>query len=463
MQNSKLFYLFNAIHGDDIRRLRKFLKSPYFNNREDVFRLFEYLHINRSDNQALTKEKAYGYLFPEKAYDDAWMNSIMHFLFRCLKQFLIQQEQEEYSNQALLARALRKRKLNRLFEPESLRWEKQLKKESIRNADFHYQEYQYHLEQYEYEHRQRRSGRMNLQEITHTLTTYYLADMLRHACTILTARKVSREEYDLVLVERILSYLGQQGQQLPPAVAVYHQAFLTLSQQDNPDHFPNLIDLIHTHWKQFPPGEARDLYLLAINYCIQQLNRGDRAFIRKALELYQQALNQDLLLEDGILSKFTYNNILMLAIGLKEWEWALHFLEAYRAALPSAERGNLYRYNMAVLYFRKGNYSKAMELLRAVTFPDILYNLNARAMLLRTYYELEEYDALYSLLDSFEVYIRRQKEMGYHKSHYQALLQFTRRLLNLPEGNSASKAELKAAIEAAPATAERAWLLSKLQ
>jgi len=39
-------------------------------------------------------------------------------------------------------------------------------------------------------------------------------------------------------------------------------------------------------------------------------------------------------------------------------------------------------------------------------------------MLLRTYFELEEYDALFSLLDSSEAYIRRQKGMGYHRSHY---------------------------------------------
>ncbi len=164
-----------------------------------------------------------------------------------------------------------------------------------------------------------------------------------------------------------------------------------------------------------------------------------------------------------MLSKFTYNNILMLAIGLQEWEWAKQFLDDYRHALPATERDNLYRYNLAILHFRQGAYAQAMERLRRVTFSDVLYNLNARAMLLRTYYELEEYDALFALLESFEAYIRRQKGMGYHRSHYQALLQFTRRLLDLPKGEKEASAQLKADIEAAPATAERAWLLSKLE
>jgi hypothetical protein len=88
--------------------------------------------------------------------------------------------------------------------------------------------------------------------------------------------------------------------------------------------------------------------------------------------------------------------------------------------------------------------------------------LNARAMLLRNYYELEEYDALFALLDSFEAYVRRQKGMGYHRSHYQALLLFTRRLLHLPEGDKDCRVQFKADIQVAPAKEECGWLLSKL-
>ncbi|MEQ8702278.1 MAG: hypothetical protein RIC19_00070 [Phaeodactylibacter sp.] len=463
MQNSKLYYLFQSIRGDDIRRLRRFLHSPYFNSREDVVRLFEYLHANEAEGALLTKEAAFAHLFPGTTYDDGRMNAVMHFLFKLLKQFLVQREFELESSQPYLTRALRKRKLPRLFEPASKKWKKQLDKAQVRNAGYHFQQYQYQLEKYEYEHRQRRSGRMNLQEITEALTTYYLADILRHGCAMLTAKNISQEAYELDLMQEVLRYLDRTEQAHQPAVAVYHQAFLSLSDLKEPGHFTELLRLIELHWQQFPPSEARDLYLLAINYCIQKLNRGDRAYIRRALELYQLALDRALLIEEGVLSQYTYNNILMLAIGLQEWSWGRQFLEDYRSALPAMERENLYRYNLATLHFRQGAYAEAMELLRRVTFSDVLYNLNARTMLLRTYYELEEYDALFALLDSFEVYIRRQKGMGYHRSHYQALLQFTRRLLHLPEGDKDGRAQLKADIQAAPATAERAWLLSKLE
>ncbi len=116
MQNSKLYYLFQSIRGDDIRRLRRFLHSPYFNSREDVVHLFEYLHANEAEGALLTKEAAFAHLFPGTTYDDGRMNAVMHFLFKLLKQFVVQREFELESSQPYLTRALRKRKLPRLFD-----------------------------------------------------------------------------------------------------------------------------------------------------------------------------------------------------------------------------------------------------------------------------------------------------------------------------------------------------------
>lgn len=51
-----------------------------------------------------------------------------------------------------------------------------------------------------------------------------------------------------------------------------------------------------------------------------------------------------------------------------------------------------------------------MQSLLQVAFKDVLNNLDARRMLLKSYFELGEYNALDSLLDSFSRYIHRQNE-----------------------------------------------------
>ncbi|NUO03453.1 MAG: hypothetical protein HUU01_22805, partial [Saprospiraceae bacterium] len=146
-----------------------------------------------------------------------------------------------------------------------------------------------------------------------------------------------------------------------------------------------------------------------------------------------------------------------------EWDWAAGFLETFKLRLPETERENTYRFNLANLYFRKKDYARAMDLLRHVEFRDKLHNLDARRMLLRMYFETGETDALESLLDSFETYIRRQKDLGYHGENYLNLIRLTRKLLQTPVGEKLTRKKLTTEIVATKALAEREWLLEKIQ
>ena len=74
-------------------------------------------------------------------------------------------------------------------------------------------------------------------------------------------------------------------------------------------HFQELKKLIQQYWKIIPPNEIRDIYLYAINYCIKRLNSGERHFIREAFELFRSGLKNETLLEEGVLSSFSYKNL----------------------------------------------------------------------------------------------------------------------------------------------------------
>ena len=103
-----------------------------------------------------------------------------------------------------------------------------------------------------------------------------------------------------------------------------------------------------------------------------------------------------------------------------------------------------------------------MRLLQKVEFRDVQYNLNARRMLLRIYYELEELEALESLLDSFRTYIHRQKDLGYHREHYLNLIAFVKKILRNNLKDKAFRTKIKRQIEEANALAEKTWLLEQV-
>ena len=64
------------------------------------------------------------------------------------------------------------------------------------------------------------------------------------------------------------------------------------------------------------------------NYCIQQINRGERQFLKETFNLFKDQLEKELLLDEyGFLDQWHYKNIVTTAIRLKEMEWTQNFIE----------------------------------------------------------------------------------------------------------------------------------------
>jgi len=193
------------------------------------------------------------------------------------------------------------------------------------------------------------------------------------------------------------------------------------------------------------------------------MNSGQKAFIREAFELYRSGLEKNLLAENGWLSGFTYKNIIRIGTALGEHEWVRGFFEQHKNALHPRERDALYRYNLAFFYFQNQDFANAMPLLQQLELEDRLNLLDARRMLLRSYYELGEHKALSSLLTSFAAYLRRQKDLGYHQDLNLNLVRFTSRLLEVRPGDKKNLEKLREEILKTEQVAEKVWLLEKIQ
>ena len=73
-----------------------------------------------------------------------------------------------------------------------------------------------------------------------------------------------------------------------------------------------------------------------------------------------------------------------------------------------------------------------IEQLREVEYKNLTYSLGGKLMLLKTYYELEELNPLSSLLDSYSIYLRRNKLISRElKQQYLNVLRFTRKLASI--------------------------------
>lgn len=466
MENT-LLRVFRHLGPQERRQIAALAHCDYFNRRPEVARLCEHLtqYIDGKKREPLRPEALFAAALPGQPYDNRQLRHLQSYLLDLVRQYLTQEALRDSPQEQhpLLLRALRRRGIDDFFQKTRSASLGIAERNGLRDARYHFQQYQLHQESLEQATRHERSARLNFQPLPDELTIFYVSEMLRHACVASMHEAVAGQAYRLRLLEAILEVVEQEALLGIPAIAVYFHAYQMLRHPDDSAPLDAFCQSLNEHVERFSVDEQRGLYLLAINGCIRRMNAGKREYVSVALGFYREALERGVLMENGVLTSFNYKNIIRLAVASKEHTWAEQFLEAHRPTLHPRERDNIYRYNLAFLRFQQQDYARAMPLLQQVELEDPLNNLDARRMLLRSYYEMGEWQALDSLLQSFGAYLRRQKNLGYHRQTNERLLYFTKKLMEIPRNDRAARALLRDELEQTPDVAERAWLLQHLQ
>lgn len=469
MENSQLISILRTLDKRERREFRKWLASPFLNQRQDVMDLYEYVttadHLEQ--DKFLEKEKIFRKIFPGESFDDARMRQVAHFLLKQLENFLAYQEinTEPRHMPLALARALRKRKLSKSF----LRTLKILEemhdageRKDTLSLRLHYDQLNEHST-----FLNEQSGRtdIKLQAAIDALDIYLLAEKLKQACYVLAHQKV----YTIQYRHRFLDYVLEEIRLHPsllehPSIHLYYHIYQAqvLPEREGEEHFFKLRNSMATFFGYFSEAERRDIYLMTLNYCVQKMNSGNAAFVREAFELYRQGLESQVLIQNGSLSKTTFLNITAIGLRLKEYDWIASFISHYTPLLEEQHRESFSLFCQAKMFFEKQEYKKAMALLVQFDPDDILINLNAKSMLLKMFYEQGETDALESLLDSFNAYLKRKEIIGYHKQIYTQLVKYTKRLLRINPFDQQQRQKLRAEIETANPLPERGWLLEQI-
>ena len=467
MSESILFELFNALSVAQLRAARHWVASPLHNRREEPLKLFDYLENCRKQNQKCQQKEAILFVFGHQNGTDGQLRHEMSALKGLLQDFLVWQEIEKRRDQRdwLLLHAMHKLGLEKNFQLAYREIEKKRLSDKQRSIDHHWFSFKIDYEKYEWEEGQKRGHEFPLEPLQNALDTWYAGQKLQLACmeqSRQTARRKERFEMPTSLND-ILELLPNQPHKSVPIVSIYYLGQKMLAEPSRVEYMESYLETLQEQVESVPPNEARDLLMLAINHGIRQINAGDRSAIRRTLDFYRLGLDKKLIHdEQGRLTKYTYNNVLMTFLALEEWDQALAFLERYKPELPALERENIFRYNLAIYYFRQGAFDAALELLRDVTFPDPMYKLEARKMLLKIYFEQEATEALESLLENLLLWLRRHGEIGYHRDMYRNLAMFTGRLLRLAPGDKEARKRLRKKVLETPLVAERQWLLGKI-
>lgn len=463
---SKFLIILKNLSAWEIRNFQQFLNSPFFNQRTDVIQLLVIILDQQNGTiDTLTKEAIFQKIYPGQSFDAAELYRLNNRLFKLAEQFLALRItlDDSLTMELNLAKAYRQINSEKSFQKTIHRSHQKLKKQSIRNADYLRHQYDLAYETYDYVGSKVRAGDTNLQEVGNHLDTFYIASKLKQACLAQSHSAVYKKEYQDELLTQILHYVEQHPSIFDqPAIAIYYNIYKGITEVQQEGYFPKLRSLILQYQDAFSTNEIRDFYLLAINYCIRKSNTGEPFFIQECFELYNSGLEQGFLLDNNVISKFTFTNAIAFALRLKKYNWVEKFIEQYQEKLPQKQQESTVLFNLARLRHQERKYPEAMQLLAQFQSEDYINHLIGRTMLLKMYYELGEWDALESLLYSMQKYLKRKEVLNYHRAHFQYIIRFTKKMMDLKPGDVAEKKALRKEIEESSFQSEKDWFLGQV-
>lgn len=466
MSNQPLLYeVLKKLKKSEIRQLKKFVRSPFITHRTDLGLLFNCLAKYLYEHKPLPdKTTLFAIIFPGQNYHDQQLRSIMSDLHKLVEEYLKwhTMEQDTVENHLALAATYRQRNLSKHFQRTINKVKNLQENQSLRNQDFYQNFLSYQVEMMEFQTKNHRTNKLNLQDIGDTIDILYLSQKLRHACLQRSHQAVYPSEYQLGLLNTWIDILEDSDYLKIPTIALYYYCYRFLTEAYSPSYFRKFRAELSQYHSHFPKEELKNLYRAAINFCIRKLNEGDLEFTREGWALFQQGLEAGFFIENNHLSRFTFNNMVGFGLRLKEYSVVEQFIKNYQSKLEITYRESTVYFNFARLEYERKNYAKALEHLQTTEIKDLVNRLISKTLILKIYYELAEFDVLESHLDSFRIFIRRREVSDYHRTNFQNIIHFTQKLMALPPYQQAERKRLERAIQAKEILTERAWLLEKL-
>jgi len=475
MKDRKIFSALSGLNIYELNSFGKYVRSPYFNVNQQIISYFEILdkHIKSDKTEELSNEYIWKLVFVGENFNNQKLLKLNSDLVKLLEDFIAQ---KEFDNMVSLRSNLKiaganKRNLIKLYNGILGEIERLGKLEMNQSAEYYLTKYQIEKNIFSLKTENEKKNEkfeikseLNINKISDNLDYFYIAEKLRHFCTLLSWKKMYQLDIEMKNMDFILQLSNTQPYSSIPPVSLYYKMYLTYVEGENVNNYFELRDLIKKFIHLFPPDEQRDIYSTAISYCINKVNKGDLDFQKETFIIYKETIDNNLVLTDKLISQTTFRNIVFFALRVEEYNWAENFILEYAQFVDEKYRENAVEFSLARLEFYRKNFGKVLEHLYKVSYEDVWYNINAKTLQIASYYELDEYDALESLLQAFKMYIKREKSLSIdRKEHYIHLIKFTNALMKINPKEQSKVIKLKEDIISTKGVVSKPWLIEKVE
>lgn len=178
---------------------------------------------------------------------------------------------------------------------------------------------------------------------------------------------------------------------------------------------------LREHHDFFSKKYSKEIYEYLLNFCIRKVNQGEKYYAKTYLDIIDFLEKEDMLLDMGKLGAPRFKNCVVASIIAGDLLWINQFTERYKNKNFLEESDQIKRkpfldFNQALLELYAGNLEESRDLLTAfkhsnMYLKDIYYKIACDKLLLRIYFQNDEFHLIESQVDGIRKYIKINKKL----------------------------------------------------
>lgn len=464
MKDLKLTALLKTFSRQELKDFEKFLQSPYLNTSgEYILKFFEVIkkYYPGFEDEKFTKQNIFRAIYPKEKYNDARMRKLTSETMKLAQDYLGVKSflNDEQAKGHYILTELKERNADTLFETKVKDLSRDLEKSKIK--DYHYYGEKHKLTEAVksfYFNRERKKSIPLFDDEMEMLSKYFsLLFIHKFIERYMEKRNFTNTEFYLPYFKEVINFAEENYSGKENLFDLYYTELLLHINGDEKFYFSlkhlkdKLSDKIRTNSLSL-------IYFTLTNYATEQVEKGKMNYVNELFNLHKEILKKKIY--GNIFSEFLFINIVIISLRLGEIKFAEKFIIEYKNKMNKDIRENTYNYCLASIYFLKKDFSAALETLSRINFNLSLHKYLIKNLTLKIYYELDEINSIYSLIDSFKHNIKRDKSVPENvKLLVTNYTGFVKELLKIRHGEK-KKDDIEARIKN-EITAEKLWLLSK--
>lgn len=460
MINHEIFAILRSFTKVEVKRLRKFISSPYFNTNSKITELFK--HVIRFYpsflSKKLSKEIFYRKLYKKEKYNDSTMRNLMFRFEQLLKFFLIIENlsQNKLQKGNILLEEINLKILRDLYTKESKKLEIEYSKSVGTDFNYYYNKYKSEVNKFNYfiltEQKTKKSQLLKQYEVLNKsnlfLTIFFITETIcnyLNALTYLHKYKIFQKSDFINSLVRSIDFekiygLVTKEDENEFILKIYVLLLKCFTDFENDQHYFNYKTNVNKNATKLSSDEISFHYSRLINYCILKQNnskKGD-SFKNELFQVYKVFIEKSYYIDrkTQFLPHNLYRAILFLSLGLKEFSWSEKFILNYSLKVEPQHRDNMIYFGHSFYNFYIGQYQKSLDYSKRVSNDYFIFKQDMNSLSLRLNFILYNPEEIHRIIHKYKEAIREDEYLQEKtKSAHLNFIKYSYKLVQSIEGN----------------------------